>query len=132
MMRFGILIVIIFLSVQSCGKKAPVKNFDSSRWIGDKNGCLGERIKMVDQLQSVRESLPGLQRGRLIAMLGKPDNTELYSRGQLIYRYHISPSKECQSFDAALPDRTLEVRLNALGVVSEVNIVTFDRGSHRR
>lgn len=126
MRYYGILLYTIIL-LQSCNGKTLPSGFDSVSWINDQNGCLGERSAMWDQVQRIQPELRGLGREELTSILGKPDATELYSRGQLIYRYRITPSDACRTMADEGATRILEVRLNSLGVVSEANIMLFNK-----
>src|SRR5690554_4776506 len=114
-MRYISAILLTIILLQSCGGKKPPSGFDSVAWIGDRSGCLGTRLKMIDEIKKIQNDLRGLHRDRLTGLLGSPDETELYTRGQLIYRYRISPGETCPKAEETNNSTILEVRLNALG-----------------
>ena len=117
------LIITLCLAIltASCSQETKFENFNSAKWKLDKMGCKKSRLDMLESLYEIQDQLRGLKHDEIIRLLGQPDATELYERGQRFYRYHISPSSKCAVQSESQVDQ-LEVRFNALGYVSEVNI----------
>ena len=115
---------IFFILFFGCSKQAEIKNFDSTSWKNDKNGCQQERIKIIPRLQEVRYQLNGMKESRIKNILGKPDKTELYERGQRFFIYDITPDPTCEE-NYQGKEIDLILRLNALGIVSEANIQAY-------
>jgi len=121
----GSALLIILLLIFSCTKPTEIENFDSSTWKIDKNGCQQKRIKMISRLQEVQFELNGMKEASIKSVLGKPDKTELYERGQRFFIYDITPDPECiENYQGEEID--LILRLNALGIVSEANIQAYE------
>jgi hypothetical protein len=118
---------MIFLFLISCGKKVSLDNFDSALWKGDKKGCNGERTVMIPILNESKDKVVGMKRKDIIRLFGNPESTELHPRGQLLYRYYLTPSpNDCKRLEAASVSqiKLFEIRLNALGIASEAMVVT--------
>ena len=114
----GLLILVLF----SCGKPLPsLDKIDLQAWKDDKNACSGKRISMLEPMSLQTEKLLGLSEQEIIAMLGKPDENELYKRNQKFYYYFIQPSKACSTSLEANPKK-LVVRFNAIGLAKEVGV----------
>jgi hypothetical protein len=101
--------------ILSCHSRNKLQDFDRSAWIAELSGCGGERIKMVPVILSQKESLNGLQQPEIIAILGNPDEHELYSRNQKFFTYYTSCSDSLGE-DASY----LKLRFNALGQLISV------------
>jgi hypothetical protein len=118
---FKWLSVLIFLSCVSCGKPLPeLTGMDLPTWKGDKNACSNKRIGMQNALQHQKEKLLALDEGKIIKLLGKPDQNELYRRNQKFYTYFLSPAPMCAS--TVTPSKVLIIRFNAMGLAKEVAI----------
>jgi hypothetical protein len=105
----------------ACSKPLPtLDGIDQSQWKDDKNGCNHIREKSFDLLTSQKNKLKGLSEDQIIALLGRPDQNELYKRNQKFFYYYIEPSAKCQ-MPSQSPKR-LSVRFNAVGLAKEVVI----------
>jgi hypothetical protein len=103
-----------------CTKKIDVGDFDSEKWIADRQGCNGDRIEMIDDVIKIRENLLGLYQKSILKVLGKPEGEELYERSQTYWWYYLDPSGECDnSIDNP---RKLTIRYTALGIANQVDI----------
>lgn len=104
----------------SCGPSIPhLEDIDEAAWKNDKNGCKGERVKMIESLLSQKEKLLALSELDIVDVLGKPDKQELYKRNQKFYYYSILPSPECNPSTSA-DSRQLVIRFNAMGLAKEI------------
>ena len=115
---------LLFLALlfSSCGKDLPeLEGMDLVSWKNDKNACSGKRLEMLKSIESEKTKLIALSEMDIVALLGKPDQNELYKRNQKFYTYFVQPSAAC---DAGLTDRPrrLVIRFNAMGLAKEVSI----------
>ncbi|HLT82048.1 MAG TPA: hypothetical protein VKZ86_13555 [Cyclobacteriaceae bacterium] len=105
--------------VSACGnKKIHLDGIDLQTWISDPGGCEGLRITAMEPLERQREKLLRLDEREITQLLGKPDENELYVRGQKFYRYYLEPSRVCDNGTGNA--RSLVIRFNAVGLSSEV------------
>jgi hypothetical protein len=107
--------------VMGCGKPLPsldgVNLFD---WKNDKNGCIGLRKKMADQVIAQKDKLLALSETDIITLLGKPDQNELYKRNQKFYKYYFQRGPDCV-IDSIQP-KSMTLRFNAMGLAKEVTV----------
>jgi hypothetical protein len=105
----------------SCGPSLPsFDNFDTLLWKNDRNGCEGNRKKMMESLISQKNKLLALKESQIVSLLGRPDQNELYNRNQKFYYYYFTAAPSCKKADSL--QQRLELRFNALGLVKEVFI----------
>jgi len=115
-------IILLVVIASACGKALPgLDNIDLVSWKGDRNGCGGKRNGMRDNLASQKEKLLSLSEDDIVALLGKPDQNELYKRNQKFYYYFLEPSPDCQA-DGDVHPLKLVVRFNAVGLANEVRL----------
>jgi hypothetical protein len=114
------LIALLFLAVFSCTKKIEVGDFNSEKWISDRQGCSFQRAEMVDDVLKIKENLLGLYQKSIIKVLGKPEGEELYERSQTYWWYYIDPALGCDN--AVDEPRKLTIRFTALGIANEIDI----------
>ena len=115
--------IAIALLLTACGGRSlSVEGFNVQAWKDDHGGCDGNRAEQVDRLLGQKQVLLGSDEMDIVSALGKPDQTELYTRNQKFYYYYIEPGPECQSAASASATR-LEVRFNAMGLANEINLV---------
>lgn len=120
-----IVILSSFILTIGCNGKTELTNFDSNTWIADKKGCDLTRYEMMPRLEELIFELKGMKERQLQGVLGKPDKTELYERGQRFLIYDVTPDQTCQSnYQGEQVD--LILRLNALGIVSEANLQSYE------
>jgi outer membrane protein assembly factor BamE (lipoprotein component of BamABCDE complex) len=74
---------------------------------------------MIKPLQEQKNKLQGLTEMQIIALLGRPDQNELYSRNQKFYYYSLEPGKACGQ---NIEPKRLSVRFNAVGRANEVEL----------
>ena len=112
----------LFLIVLVCACERPLptlEGIDLSQWKNDKNGCAGKRAPMIQPLQEQKNKLQGLTEMQIIALLGRPDQNELYSRNQKFYYYSLEPGKACGMNSES---KRLSVRFNATGRAKEIEL----------
>jgi hypothetical protein len=111
---------IVFIMAGACGKPIPtIEGLNQNDWKNDKNGCSGNRADIVDNIVEERAKLLSLDELKIVALLGKPDQNELYTRNQKFYYYFVDPSPACDTHNAA-HQRRLVVRFNAVGLANEI------------
>lgn len=104
-----------------CGQPLPtLEGMDLQRWQQDKNACNNQREGMRDAINREKEKLIGLRQMQVVALLGHPDQNELYSRNQKFFYYFINPAPACQAGDSTA--QKLVLRFSAVGLVNEVAI----------
>ncbi len=111
-------------------KKKKIKRldkFDSELWISDKDGCRGDRLRLKDQLLSVKHLMRGFKDNEIESILGKPDAQELYKRGQQFYIYFIEAGPNCEH--TVHNPQALFVRFSAVGLATEFTIRPFEAKS---
>jgi len=115
-------VIVIFsfliLSVGCAFDSGQFSAIDSQKWKVDHTGCDGYRKKSYQRVVGDYEQIKGINEMGLVKLLGKPNETELYDRGQKFYIYHV----QCKS-DTLLSKR-LKIRFNALGLASEIVVIT--------
>jgi hypothetical protein len=117
--RLGI-ISLFFLF--SCGKSLPsFEDIDLQAWKDDKHACQGTRSSMMKAMEGQSKKLLALSEQEVIALLGKPDENELYKRNQKFYYYFVQPSTTCTNAVTQNPKK-LVIRFNAVGFAKEVSI----------
>lgn len=113
--------VSILLCAFGCGKPVPeLTSMDLQAWKEDKNACLNKRAPMQDAIRQQKEKLLALDEKKIISLLGKPDQNELYRRNQKFYSYFITPAPACEV--AVTTPIVLIIRFNAMGLAKEVVI----------
>jgi len=99
------------------GKDLP--GFDEQAWKDDKQGCQGQRAKLLTDLEAAWPELKGLSQVDIERTLGKPDQHELYRRSQKFFIYYVSAGPNCDTPGEDPPLR-VHVRFNALGFANEL------------
>lgn len=105
----------------SCGNtEIKLDGVDLETWVRDTGGCDGLRAAAADTLERQRDKLLRRNEMEITRLLGKPDENELYVRGQKFYRYYLDPCPVCAN--AADNARSLVIRFNAVGLSSEAYV----------
>ena len=114
--------IVSLLFLFSCGKSLPsFEDIDLQAWKDDKQACQGTRSSMMKAMEGQSKKLLALSEQEVIALLGKPDENELYKRNQKFYYYFVQPSATCTNAVAQNPKK-LVIRFNAMGLAKEVSI----------
>ena len=99
-------------------KKTQISNLDSELWKADINGCHGYRKSTIDNNSIDLQQFIGLSEKEVVNLLGKPNETLLYTRAQKFYNYAI---EACETkFESKT---TIRFRFNALGYINEFIIL---------
>lgn len=115
------IVVSVLLILSSCGNnRTTLGTIDLVQWKSDRNACGGLRTRSVDEFQQHKNELLGLSESEVVALLGKPDQNELYKRNQKFYYYFLEPAAACAS--SAGNPKKLMVRFNAVGLAKEVSV----------
>lgn len=115
------LLLVIFILLSSCSLSLPKLNgIDSKLWKDDKNGCNGNRSKMVDAITHEKDKLKALTEMEILQMLGRPDENDLLPRSQKIFVYYLEPGPLCNAPRAE--PRQLILRINAMSMVKESQV----------
>lgn len=110
-----------FFLLIACSKPLPkFENLDLENWRNDKHGCKGVRLKSQGALNAQKEKLLALDETKIMKLLGRPDENELYKRNQKFYRYYLQGSARCN--DSVSSPLKLILRFNAMGLCKEVSI----------
>lgn len=109
------------LLLLSCGAPAPEwHDIDWDVWKNDKGGCLRQREQFLQPLREQKDKLKRLSEMEIIALLGRPDQNELYKRNQKFFYYWIGPGTTCEG--RADSSARLSIRFNAVGKAKEIFI----------
>ena len=117
----NVFVLLSLVLLFSCGTPLPtLENIDTSLWKDDRNGCKGDRLKMVEAIREQREKLLTLKEMQIVQLLGRPDGNELFERNQKFYYYNLTRGKNCDEQDSIAVQ--LEIRFNAMGIAKEVQV----------
>ncbi|MBL0744207.1 hypothetical protein [Chryseolinea lacunae] len=113
--------VVMMLMMWGCTKPLPsLEGIDQALWKKDKNACAGKRWAMVTQIERQKDKLLALSEDDIVAVLGKPDQNELYKRNQKFFYYFVQPAPACQQDTVGA--KRLAIRFNAMGLAKEVAV----------
>jgi len=106
----------------SCSKPLPtLEGMDLHRWKEDKNACNNHRVSMREAIDGQKNKLLSLDELQVIALLGNPDQNELYSHSQKSFYYFLEPAPGCGVATDTVSEK-LVIRFNATGLAKEVAI----------
>jgi hypothetical protein len=109
----------IFLFACTAARE-ELKGIDWSVWKEDRNGCLGYRNSLIQNIDSQKEMLKARSEMDIVDLMGKPDQTELYKRNQKFFTYFVGAGPDCASSDSLA--RKLVIRFNAMGLAKEIDV----------
>lgn len=118
--RFCFYFLILTLGF-SCENEISIQGFDTQKWKEDPNGCYGAREKLLTSIMSNQSKLIGHNEKEIKKLFGKPDATDIRSRGQKFFEYGIKGGTLCNPESSIQPE-ILRIRFDALDRVSEVAI----------
>jgi hypothetical protein len=125
MQKITTLLVFLFmLMVNACSSPPSIEGFDSTKWKNDPNACESQREEFFEILISQKAQLLSLNYDSVIDLFGKPDERDLYERGQWFYYYYFTPGPACDSSLQRDEVPRIIFRFSAQGDVTEV---TFRR-----
>lgn len=104
-----------------CSSSLPeLRGVDLKLWKEDRNGCKGDRSKMIDAITAEKEKLKTLSEMDLVKLLGRPDENELLDRNQKFYTYYLQPGPRCEQ--PTENASKLILRINAIGLTKETQV----------
>ncbi len=115
---FGLL-CCLFLS--SCYAPDSWSGFDSETWKADRYGCKGDRKEIIEEFEKIRRDMYGKREIVIRNTLGKPDQEELMAGNQRIYFYYLEKGEQCTDYRVRSEANWVEVRITAVGKISEVS-----------
>lgn len=114
-------LLLFFVLLSSCSSSLPtLEGVDLELWKGDKNGCNGDRSKMIAAITHEKEKLKVLSEMDIIKLLGRPDENDLLQRSQKFYVYYLEPGPLCDQPN--VEPKQLILRMNAMSLTKEVQI----------
>lgn len=120
--RWPSLFIFISALCLACDKPLPtLEGMDLEQWQQDKNACGNHRAAMRGAIDREKEKLLALKQMQIVALLGKPDQNELYSRNQKFFYYFIEPAPACSGATDSSAEK-LVIRFNAMGLAKEVSV----------
>lgn len=109
---------VLCLLVLGCQTKTTTfKTFDPKSWMSETKVCTGYRNSVINNMESEFDQFLGMNETELIAYLGTPEKTVLYTRGQKFFSYKLN----CN--DSLATSNSLRIRFSALDFVNEVLIL---------
>lgn len=108
-------LIVFSALLYSCYSTPTIEGFDPEEWNQEIN-CESNRLGSARLLLTHEEELLALNQNEITALLGKPDEHELYDRNQKFFYFNLT--EKCDS----LPIQRLSFRFDALGRVNEINI----------
>lgn len=115
-----ILYLVSFLSILSaCSSTPKIEGFDSENWKNDQNACENQREEYYELLIAQKSTLLSLDYDAVIKLFGKPDERDLYERGQWFYYYYFNPGPACDVSISRDEVPRMILRFSAQGNVTE-------------
>jgi hypothetical protein len=109
----------------SCSAPIKIDSFESEKWISDPSGCKAHRMDLIRSLEAQKDKLIDAKEAEIVKLLGKPDEKELYNRGQWFYTYYLDNGPKCENGNPNRQEaKRISLRFSALGKVSEIIIRT--------
>ncbi|SHK44644.1 hypothetical protein SAMN04488028_10536 [Reichenbachiella agariperforans] len=119
--RVNLYIVILLFStlVWSCTTSQTTEQtwIKKESWKNELTQCTGYRSELTNQLDSLTTHLKTLRESEVTDMMGMPDQTLLYERGQKFFEYQVNCTTDKKT------NKFLRLRFNALGYVNEVLLI---------
>ncbi len=109
-------VIICLFSLISCYQTLTIDGFNQDNW-SKQLTCAQNRLSEAKVLIDNEELLLASNQNEIQHLLGNPDEHELYSRNQKFFYYNLSAKCDGQA------QKRLALRFDALGRVSEVNII---------
>ncbi len=112
--------IFITLIFAACSSTPSIDGFDSEKWKNDPNGCENQREEYYELLSSQKDILLSLDYDSVMELFGKPDERDLYERGQWFYYYYFNPGPACNANISRDEVPRMILRFSAQGDVTEV------------
>jgi len=105
----------------ACENEITISGFDAQKWKEDPNGCYGSREKLLNTVISNQKQLMGHNEKEVKKLFGKPDATDIRSRGQKFFEYGVKGGTLCDPASLNQPE-IMRIRFDALDRVTEVAV----------
>lgn len=119
------LLLTLPLLLSHCQQAVDIENFDEAAFMEDEAGCMGQRIRMKEQVLKLPQQLSGLTQQEIQKTLGKADWQELSNRSQKYLVYFIEPAPSCEGNTAEKEPLTMYVRFNSVGLANEISFKNY-------
>ena len=114
-------LVVLLAMACACENEITISGFAAQKWKEDPNGCYGNREKLLTTVMSNQKQLIGHNEKEVKKLFGKPDATDIRSRGQKYFEYGVKGGNLCDPASLDHPE-ILRIRFDALDRVTEVAI----------
>lgn len=119
LMKNHFLLLGVLLLVFGCYSIPELPNFDVSRWSEELNNCQSTKLDLGQVIIANQDRLFGEGQAEIKALLGQPDENELYLRNQKFFYYDLTlPTDSCDGIF-----QRLSIRFDALDRVKEIMII---------
>lgn len=116
-MRTLCLITILFTA--SCYPKIKIEGFDKEKWVASYDNCQSEKKEIAQLIMKQEDKILGKGQAEVKALLGQPEENELYRRNQKFFHYAITPGDSCDNIKS---QERLSILFDALDRAKEVLI----------
>ena len=106
--------------LSACSSTPKIEGFNSETWKNDPNACENQREDYYELLLAQKSTLLSLDYDAVIKLFGKPDERDLYERGQWFYYYYFNPGPACDASISREQVPRMILRFSAQGDVTEV------------
>lgn len=113
-------LVSFLLMLSACSSTPKIEGFNSETWKNDPNACENQREDYYELLLAQKSTLLSLDYDAVIKLFGKPDERDLYERGQWFYYYYFNPGPACDASISREQVPRMILRFSAQGDVTEV------------
>lgn len=110
----------VLLLLFSCQPTLEVEGFNPEEWQNSLSSCTDSRVEMARLLVTHQNELLGSGETSIKALLGAPNEHELYLRTQKFFYYNLTPGDTCENVSKPL---RLSILFDALDRAKEVMII---------
>lgn len=111
--------LLLLFTLASCYPKIEIEDFDEKLWLTAFESCQSSKIEMGKLIVKNENKILGKGQAEVKALLGQPNEHELYRRNQKFFHYALTPSDSCQEIRS---QRNLSILFDALDRAKEVMI----------
>lgn len=112
--------IVPIILLTACHSTPAVEGFDSTQWEIPLQDCSDSKVQLGEILVNHQHQLLGSSQTEVKALLGKPDEHELYLRTQKFFYYNLTPGDTCTNISKPL---RLSILFDALDRAKEVMII---------
>lgn len=106
------------ITLLSCYPKIKVPGFDENRWNADLT-CEENRVELAKLLLQHQDQILGKGQAEIKALLGQPQEHELYNRNQKFFFYNLTGGDSCGNIEIFY---RLSVKFDAIDRAKELMI----------